>query len=166
MRLLAWQSTVGWSNLQLSVRAAAAAVVSLLAAQWLHLEFPIYAFIAAVIVTDLQPSASRMLGLRRIAATVIGALCGAAMSPLLPPGALGVGGGLLTAMILAQLLNAGESAKVAGYICGIVLLDHSAEPWSYALSRFIETVIGVLAAWGISYTPKIPELLAWLGEAK
>ena len=146
---------VSWSNIQLSVRAAAAAVVSLVAAQLLQLEYPIYAFIAAVIVTDLQPSVSRKLGLRRIAATVVGALCGALLSFVLPPGPWGVGAGLFVAMLLAQLLKAGDGARVAGYICGIVLLDHSAEPWFYAFHRFIETAIGVLAALSISYIPKL-----------
>jgi uncharacterized membrane protein YccC len=45
--------------------------------------------------------------------------------------------------------------KVAGYICGIVLLEHATEPHSYAFLRFLETVIGVLVAWAISYVPKL-----------
>jgi uncharacterized membrane protein YccC len=58
-------------------------------------------------------------------------------------------------MILAQLLKAGEGARVAGYISGIVLLDHSTAPWSYALYRFLETALGVLIAWAISFVPKL-----------
>lgn len=142
-------------RMQLPVRATAAAVLSLLVAQALELPHPIYAFISAVIVTDLQPSTSRQLGLRRIWATVIGAACGAVMTPIVPVGPAGVGIGLLSAMLLAQVLKAGEGVKVAGYICGIVLLEHAAEPHSYAFLRFVETVIGVLAAWGISYVPKL-----------
>ncbi len=123
-------------------------------AQALQLPFPLYAFIAAVIVTDLQPATSRQLGLRRIWATVIGASCGAAMAQVVPSGVTGVGIGILVAMLLAQFLKAGEGVKVAGYISGIVLLEHAAEPHSYAFLRFVETVIGVLAAWGISYRRK------------
>jgi len=104
-------------------------VVSLVAAQLLQFECPIYAFITVVIVTDLQPPVSRKLGLRRIVATVVGALCGALMSFVLPPGPWGVVAGFFVAMLLAQILKAGDGARVAGYICGIVLLDHSAEPW-------------------------------------
>ena len=142
-------------KLQLPLRATTAAVLSLVIAQALQLPFPLYAFIAAVIVTDLQPAISRQLGLRRIWATVIGASCGAAMSYVVPAGAVGVGIGILVAMLLAQFLKAGEGVKVAGYISGIVLLEHAAEPHSYAFLRFVETVIGVLAAWGISYIPKL-----------
>lgn len=142
-------------RLQLPLRATTAAALSLVIAQALQLPFPIYAFIAAVIVTDLQPAISRQLGLRRIWATVIGASCGAAMSYVVPADAVGVGIGILVAMLLAQLLRAGEGVKVAGYISGIVLLEHSAEPHSYAFLRFVETVIGVLAAWGVSYIPRL-----------
>jgi uncharacterized membrane protein YgaE (UPF0421/DUF939 family) len=146
---------MGWSSVQLSARATVAALASLLVARWLQLEYPIYAFIGAVIVTDLQPSVSRSLGLRRLFATVIGAFCGAALSVALPAGPLAVAVGFFLSMSLAQLLRAGEGARVAGYICGIVLLDHSTEPWAYASHRFIETAIGVLAAWSISYVPKL-----------
>ena len=132
---------MSWSNIQLTLRATIAAVIALLLAGWFDLAYPIYAFIAAVIVTDLQPSTSRKLGLRRMLATVIGAFCGALLSSLLPPGPLGVGLGFFVAMLLAQFLGAGEGSRVAGYICGIVLLDHNAEPWYYAFHRLIETLL-------------------------
>lgn len=121
----------------------------------LSLHHPIYAFIAAVIVTDLSPAQSRRLGLRRILATVIGAVCGAALSQLLGPGPVAVGIAVVSAMLLGTLLGAGDGARVAGYICGIVVLDHTAEPWLYATQRFVETALGVIVAWGISYVPKL-----------
>lgn len=146
---------IGWSSVQLTLRASVAAVAALVLARWFELAYPIYAFIAAVIVTDLEPSTSRKLGLRRMLATVIGALCGALLSFLLPSGPVGVGFGFFVAMLLAQSLGAGEGSRVAGYICGIVLLDHSTEPWHYAFHQFIETLLGVAAAWAISYVPKL-----------
>jgi uncharacterized membrane protein YgaE (UPF0421/DUF939 family) len=146
---------MSWASVQLTVRATVAAVVALVLANWLALAYPIYAFIAAVIVTDLDTAASRKLGFRRITATIIGAVCGAVFSFLVPPGPLGIGAGFLMAMLLALALGLGEGAGVAGYICGIVLLDHSSEPWNYAFHRYIETMIGVVAAWSISYVPKL-----------
>ena len=62
------------------------------------------------------------------------------------------------AMLICQVLQARDGAKVAGYICGIIVFDHSAEPWQYAFFRFIETSLGVAVAWLISYVPKLIQL--------
>jgi uncharacterized membrane protein YgaE (UPF0421/DUF939 family) len=88
-------------------------------------------------------------------ATVVGAICGATLSPMFPPGPLAIGLGILVAMLVCQLLKAGDGTRVAGYVCGIIMLDHSAEPWRYAVFRFIETALGVAVAWAISYVPKL-----------
>ena len=143
------------SGFQLALRASIAAGLSVAIAQALGLEYPIYAFLAAVIVTDLLPSQSRHLGLRRLWATVLGAACGAALSPVLGAGPWAIGFGVIAAMLLSQFAWAPDAAKVAGYICGIVMLDHSAAPWAYAFHRLIETALGVIVAWAISYVPKL-----------
>jgi uncharacterized membrane protein YccC len=143
------------SHAQLAVRAGVAGALATWAAQLLGMEHPIYAFIGAVIVTDLSPKQSQSLGFRRILATAMGSVCGAALSQLLGPGPAIVGASVVFAMLAGYLLGAGEAAKVAGYICGIVVLDHAAEPWLYATQRFVETVLGVSIAWAISYAPKL-----------
>jgi hypothetical protein len=50
-----------------------------------------------------------------------------------------------------------QAAKVAGYIAGIVVLEHSASPWWYATKRFLETVLGIGSAFLVSVV--IPLLL-------
>jgi len=142
-------------GIQLALRAAVAAGLSLALAQLFRLEYPIYAMIAAVIVTDLSASQTRKLGLRRLVATVLGAACGAALGPLLLPGPWAVGLSILVAMVICILLRGQDVAKVVGYICGIVVLEHGANPWSYAFFRFIETVLGIGVAWLISLVPKL-----------
>jgi hypothetical protein len=61
----------------------------------------------------------------------------------------------LLAMLICYFFEKGDAAKVAGFICGIIMINHSVEPWQYARLRCIETMLGVAVAWGISYVPKL-----------
>jgi uncharacterized membrane protein YgaE (UPF0421/DUF939 family) len=108
-----------------------------------------------VIVTDFSPSQTRTLGLQRLVATVVGASCGAIFRSLLQPSVWAVAVGILIAMCLCHLTPARNGAKVAGYICGIVIISYGSHPWSYAFFRLIETVLGISIAWLISFVPKL-----------
>ena len=144
--------------LQVSVRAATAAGLAVAMAQVLRLEFPIYAMIGAVIVTDLSAARTRQLGWTRMAGTILGAVFGAAISPLGANhdlGAIVLGAGIFASMFTSHLLRMKDSAKVAGYVCGVVLLTHSDHPWSYALYRGVETGLGIAAAFSVGMVPKL-----------
>jgi uncharacterized membrane protein YgaE (UPF0421/DUF939 family) len=125
------------------------------AAQRLGFQHPIYAMIAAVIVTDLSPLQTRKLGVVRLAGTVLGTVAGAALSSLLKSGPWLVGLSIFAAMILSHVLHLQHAAKVAGYVCGIVVLDHGSEPWVYALHRMAETFLGITLALLVSFIPKL-----------
>lgn len=143
------------SALQLSLRAAVAAAFAVAIARLLSFDYPIFAFISAVLVTDLSSVESRKLGVNRLLATVVGALWGAILTPLIPSGAVAIGFSVLIAMATCHLLIGTGGARVAAFVCGIIVLDNNAEPWVYALHRFAETVLGVSVAWAISYVPKL-----------
>jgi uncharacterized membrane protein YgaE (UPF0421/DUF939 family) len=143
------------SGLQLALRAAVGASVAFALAQALGLDHPIFAFTATVIVTDLKPAQSRELGLRRLGATLVGAVTGAGLSIVLPSTPWAIGAAVLAAMLLCDMLGAREGAKIAGYICGLIVFEHSLEPWHDAFYRMIETALGVTVAWAIAYVPKL-----------
>lgn len=143
------------TDIQLSLRAAFAAGLSVVAAQLLTLPFPIYAMISAVLVTDLVPAKSRKLALPRFAATLLGTVMGASITSVLPTGVWTVALGVLGAMLLSDVLRLRDSAKVAGYICGVVLLDHGDQSWFYASMRMAETLVGICAALLVSLLPKL-----------
>jgi uncharacterized membrane protein YgaE (UPF0421/DUF939 family) len=147
-----WTFTTG---IQLGIRAAIAASLSLAIAEFFKLEHPVFAFIAAIVTTDLSPAQSRALGVRRLVATLVGGMCGATLSAALPPGPWTLGLSIFVAMLLCQLLPVREGARMAAYISGVIVLEQSAEPWDYALFRTIETGLGVAVAWLISYVPKL-----------
>jgi uncharacterized membrane protein YgaE (UPF0421/DUF939 family) len=140
------------------VRAALAASLSVAFAWLCRFEDPIYALIAAVIVTDLSPSRTSKLGLQRVVATILGATCGATLSQVLLPSAWAIALGILVAMVLTHMARVPDGARVSGYICGIVMLAHGTRPWSYAFNRLIETVLGIAVAWLLSFVPKLVQV--------
>jgi len=140
---------------QLSIRAALSAGLAVAVAELLRLQYPLYALIGAVIVSDLSPSQTRQLGLRRLAGSALGATVGAAMSNFLPSAPWSIGLSVLVAMFLSHLLHLQGAAKLTGYVCGIVVLGHSDHPWSYGLYRLTETVPGVGMAVLVSLVPKL-----------
>jgi len=149
------KSPVPIPGIQLTLRASFAAGLSLAIAQFFELQFPLYAAIAAIIVTDLSPAESIRLGWRRLAATVVGAICGVALAMVLPQTSWAIVIGIPIAMFLCQLLRIPEAARVAGYTAAIVAFSYGPAPWDYAFARFIETVLGICVAWAVSYVPKL-----------
>ena len=143
------------SALQLSIRAAIAAGVAVIAARLLDLPHPLYAMIAAIIVTDLAPKRTRELAWPRVTGTVIGAAMGAALSPFGPANVWFVVIGIFGAMFIAQALRLHDAAKLAGYVCGIVLLEHRDGAWLFAVYRLVETVLGIGVAVLVSLVPKL-----------
>jgi len=142
-------------GLQLSFRGAAAAAISFAIAVAFKLQFPIYAMIASVIVLDLSPAETRKLALRRIAGTAVGSVLGAVLAAALPHGIFTLGLGIFLSMFLTHVLGMKEAARVAGYLCAIVLLEHTADPWMYAMWRSIETLLGIGVALLISLVPRL-----------
>jgi uncharacterized membrane protein YgaE (UPF0421/DUF939 family) len=143
------------TDFQLSSRAALAAGMAVEIARLLHLHYPIYALIGAVIVTDLAPAQTQRLALRRLAGTLVGAIVGATFSQFLPQGPAVIGLSIFAAMLLSSLLRLQAAATVAGYVCGIVVLDHGSHPWTYARDRLVETVLGIGVAVLVSFVPKL-----------
>jgi uncharacterized membrane protein YgaE (UPF0421/DUF939 family) len=144
------------SALQLSFRCAVSAVLAIAAAEAFQLQYPIYAMISAVIVSDLSPTKTRQLGPWRLIGSVLGALVGALMSHFLPFTPWTTGLSILLAMFLSNVFRLqGSAVRLAGYVCGIIVLDHAAEPWSYAVHRLLETVLGIGAAMLVSFIPRL-----------
>ena len=148
---MTWSTLV--TALRPSLRIGLAAGLAVAIAQLLRLPYPLYALVAVVIVTDLSAPRTRKLALRRLVGTVLGSALGATIHPWLPPAAWSIGLGVLLAIFLSYLLHLDEAAKVAGYVCGIVMLEHGDHPWSYALYRLLETVLGIGLAVLVSLVP-------------
>lgn len=135
-----------------------AAGLALFLARQLNLQFPVYALIAAIIVTDLSPATTRRLAFHRLLGTFLGATLGAAISvaastsqAAAPTVALAVVG----TMLISHLIGIPGAARLAGYVCAIVLVNFNDHPWTYAAYRCAETVLGIATAVVVSFIPKL-----------
>jgi uncharacterized membrane protein YgaE (UPF0421/DUF939 family) len=144
--------------MQLALRAGLAAGVAFEIAKVSELDVPVYAAVAALIVTDLKPSQSTNLGLHRIVATILGAGCAGVLSAFLPTQPWAVGIGIAVAMLLSDLVQGKEGVRVAGFTCAIIIATVGNEPWHFAFDRLMETLIGVVVAWAVSHVPKLIRL--------
>ena len=117
---------------QLALRAAVGGTASYYAAAYLGLQHPIYALVAAIIVTDFAPVETKRLSLQRLIATGIGAICGVALSTAFGQAQWIAGVGILIAMVLSHACNASAGAKVAGYVCALIILDSGDDPLVHA----------------------------------
>lgn len=140
--------------LQLSTRAAVAAGLSVAIAQALHFQQPL-ALSAAVLVTDLSPAQTRKLALPRFAGTLVGVLMGIVLSRVMQPNPWTIGAGILATMLLCHLLRLQEAARLAGFICGLILLNYNDVPHSYGYRRVLETALGIGLAVLVSFVPKL-----------
>ena len=145
-------------GMQLAFRAAVGAGVSLAIARTLNLDTPIFALIAAVIVTDRDPAETRKLAIRRIISTAIGGICGVALAQVLGSSAWEAALAIFIAMILSITVTQLGDPKIAAYLCALILINYATNPLHYAFYRFIETVLGILVAWAISLVPKLVNL--------
>jgi len=139
---------------QLSVRAGLAALLSVGVAQYFGLNL-VQPLITACLVIDLSPEDTRRFAVKRFAGTVLGVLIGASLGALLPSNAFSVGFGVLVAMLASHLLRLDGAVRLAGFVCGICLLQHSGTPWSYGYARLLETTLGIVMAVLTSYVPKL-----------
>lgn len=155
--MVGFKSQATWAGAQLALRAAVAGGFAVAIARYFSFDYPIFAFIAAVLTIDLSVAESRRLGLVRMIATFVGAFWGALLSPLIPSGASAIGFSVLVAMLTCQFFAGAGGARVAAFICGIIVLDNPAEPWLYAWHRLSETALGVAVGWAISFVPKLFE---------
>jgi uncharacterized membrane protein YgaE (UPF0421/DUF939 family) len=87
--------------------------------------------------------------------TIVGSVLGGVLAAVLPHGGLTMAMGIFLAMFATHLLGLPEAARIAGYLCAIVLLEYTANPWFYAMWRFVETVLGIGVALLVSLVPKL-----------
>jgi uncharacterized membrane protein YgaE (UPF0421/DUF939 family) len=130
-------------GLQIGLRASLASLLAAFTALKLGMDYPIYAVIAAIVVTDASPEVTRRTGLLRLLGNGAGAVLGAVIGSILGHSPWVMAAGVLGAIVLCEVIGLRDASKITGYITGIVILFHGDSPWIYAKDRFIETSLGL-----------------------
>jgi len=137
-----------WPLLLHSLRAAVAAVVSLLVAQLFRLPGTWWAPITTLVITQSSLGAALKVSSERFMGTALGALVGGLVASYLPPNVAVFGGCIFVLGLVCALARSSYSAyRFGGITAAIVLLVPRSDPaWLAAFHRFAEVSIGIAVA--------------------
>ena len=139
-----------------SIRTAAAAVVSMLVARVLNLPEFYWAPISTIVIL-LSTVNPLTLAWQRFVGTALGAAMGALIASFFQPNWMIYGAGIFVCGILSAVLRLDGAYRFAGITLSIVLLiAHQAPPWRIALHRFVEVSLGIAVALLTTLVWKVP----------
>jgi uncharacterized membrane protein YccC len=139
-----------------SLRAAVAAIASLVLARSLKLPEFYWAPISTIVVL-LSTIDPLTLAWQRFVGTALGAAIGAAVASFLRPNWIVYGAGIFVCGILCALLRVGSAYRFAAITLTIVLLvDHGRGPWVIAAHRFLEVSLGIAVALLVATLWRVP----------
>jgi uncharacterized membrane protein YccC len=139
-----------WRDAKLPLKTAIAAALSFVLYRALHLQHGYWATISAIIVMQSNIGRSLSESSNRIIGTAIGALIGAVVMAALHMNALSLAIAVGLTAIICTLLRLASSMRLACVTAAIVLLISESSAWRSGLNRFIDVVIGVIVALGVS----------------
>lgn len=131
-----------------SIRTAIAATVSLAVARLFGLPEAYWAAIATLVVMQSTLGATLLISIERIAATALGALCGALLATYFAGNLLLFAAAVFVLGLLCAAFRMEKTAyRYAGVTLAIiVLIPRSHAAWIVALHRFFEVSVGILVA--------------------
>jgi hypothetical protein len=96
----------------------------------------------------VSPAARNIFGATLGAAISVAASTSQAAAPTVALAVVGT-------MLISHLIGIPGAARLAGYVCAIVLVNFNDHPWTYAAYRCAETVLGIATAVVVSFIPKL-----------
>jgi uncharacterized membrane protein YgaE (UPF0421/DUF939 family) len=133
----------GWRPLVISIRCALAALGSVEVSRYLGLHYPIYALVAAIMVTEYHGEETRKQSATRFMGNSIGIISGGVLSSLLGSQAWVIGLAAFFMILFCYYFGLAIAAKYSAFVAALTVMDHSDTPWLYGRDRIIETIIGI-----------------------
>jgi uncharacterized membrane protein YgaE (UPF0421/DUF939 family) len=135
----------GWPTIADAARTAVAATISFLIARLCGLPEAYWAPIITLVIMQSTLSATIQISLERFIGTILGAIAGGLLAGRFTQAWWMFALGVFALGIVCALLRLQNSYRFAGVTLAIVILiPHSASPWTVALHRWIEVSIGIV----------------------
>lgn len=146
-----------------NLKTALAVLIVLILAKLLDYPAPMYASIAAI--TTMQDSIAHSIsyGKMRIMATMIGGLISIIILyairhiPVESNAVLLIPIGIILTILLCNIIHFKEASGLATVVFVIIMMQYTGDPYTYALIRTAETIIGIIIAFVINRCVVSPE---------
>ncbi|MCC5909548.1 MAG: FUSC family protein [Clostridiaceae bacterium] len=135
-----------------TIKTGIAVTLSMIVAQFMGIESPFFAVVAAIIVMQPTVSDSWIKGVERTLGTLVGAVVGTIFAVLAPSNPLLAGIGIIILIIIMNKLKWGESITIAGVVFIGIFLNDEGGHITYAIHRMFDTAIGIIVAVIVNYT--------------
>jgi len=156
-RLHAHLQQHGWRPLIIGLRSAFAAVASVEISRCFGLQYPLYALIGAIMVTEYHGEETRQQCLIRFLGNVLGIIAGGLLGTLLGAYPWVIGLATFVMVLICYYTDFAAAAKLSAFVAALTVMDHSQTPWLYGRDRILETVIGIGFAVLMSLAIPVPK---------
>jgi uncharacterized membrane protein YgaE (UPF0421/DUF939 family) len=147
----------GWRPLIIATRCALAALGAVEVSWRFGLNYPIYALIAAILVTEYHGEETRQQSVTRLLGNALGITAGCLLVTLFGSHSWVIGFAAFLMILFCYYFDFAVAAKYSAFVAALTVMDHSSHPWSYGRDRFLETLIGVGFAVLMSLAIPVPK---------
>jgi len=159
--IIAWTRKIwqqhGWRPLIIAARCAMAALLAVEVSRCLGLQFPIYALISAIMVTEYHGHETRQQSVVRFIGNALGITAGGLLGTLFGGHALVIGLATFIMVLFCYFFDFAVAAKYSAFVAALTVMDHSTRPWSYGWDRLAETSLGIGFAFTMSLVIPVPK---------
>lgn len=144
------------------VKTGIAVGLCVLLANLLHLEYPFYSAIAAVITLQATIADSYKQGVNRLKGTLVGAVFGYLFALVAVNNPLWTGLGIIVTFTVLNYMRWTEAMNIASIVFIAITLNLEGQPLNYAFNRLVDTALGIVVAFLVNrlvHPPKYKDKL-------
>lgn len=129
-----------------TIKTALAIAISIVIAEMLHLEYPYFVAMTAVIAMDKTALNSIILAKNRIIGTFFGACIGILLSYVSRGNPILCAVGFILLTLVCNRFNLQSSISISALVMLSIMINKDTNPFFYGFNRLIDTMIGALIA--------------------